>query len=44
MKNLLIKHFWLDELHSNAPKDIIYCILGNKVDLKGDRKIAIMML
>ena len=31
--------FWLDELNSNAPKNIIYCTLGNKVDLKGDRKI-----
>jgi len=31
--------YWMDELNSNAPKDIVLCILGNKVDLDVDRKV-----
>ena len=31
--------FWLDELKANAPRDIVYCILGNKSDLTADRTV-----
>lgn len=31
--------YWLDELNSNAPRDIIFCILGNKADLTADRVV-----
>ena len=31
--------YWLDELNSNAPRDIIICILGNKADLTADRVV-----
>ncbi len=31
--------YWMDELNSNAPKDIVLCILGNKADLDVDRKV-----
>ncbi len=31
--------YWLGELDSNAPRDIIICILGNKVDLTADRVV-----
>ena len=31
--------YWLEELNSNAPKDIIFCILGNKNDLTADRNV-----
>ena len=30
---------WLNEINSNAPKDIIICLLGNKSDLTMDRKV-----
>ena len=33
--------FWIDELKSNAPRDIVYCILGNKSDLTADRKVEL---
>jgi len=32
-------NFWLDELNSNAPKDIVFCVLGNKSDLTADRVV-----
>jgi small GTP-binding protein len=31
--------YWLDELNSNAPRDCIVCLLGNKADLTADRKV-----
>ena len=31
--------FWMEELDSNAPRDIIVCILGNKADLTADRVV-----
>ena len=31
--------FWLKELDSKAPRDIIICILGNKADLTADRTV-----
>ena len=31
--------YWLDELNTNAPRDIVYCILGNKKDLTADRVV-----
>jgi small GTP-binding protein len=31
--------YWLDELNSNAPRDCIFCLLGNKADLTADRKV-----
>jgi small GTP-binding protein len=31
--------YWMDELNSNAPRDIIICILGNKADLTADRSV-----
>lgn len=31
--------YWLDELNSNAPRDIVICILGNKADLTADRVV-----
>ena len=31
--------FWLEELNSNAPRDVIFCILGNKADLTADRVV-----
>ena len=32
-------NFWLKEIKSNAPKDIILCLLGNKSDLTYDREV-----
>ena len=31
--------YWLEELKSNAPEDIVYCILGNKSDSTADRVV-----
>ena len=31
--------FWMEELNSNAPRDTIFCILGNKSDLTADRVV-----
>ena len=31
--------FWMEELNSNAPRDIIFCIIGNKSDLTADRVV-----
>ena len=31
--------YWMEELNSNAPSDIIFCILGNKSDLTADRVV-----
>ena len=33
--------YWLVELDSNAPKDIVYCLLGNKADLTADRVVSL---
>ena len=30
----------LKELNSNAPRDIVLCLLGNKADLTSDRNVA----
>ena len=30
---------WMEEIHSNAPEDIVLCIIGNKSDLTADRKV-----
>ena len=30
---------WLEELKENAPKDVVFCFLGNKSDLVNDREI-----
>lgn len=32
-------NYWLKEIKSNAPKDIILCLLGNKSDLTYDREV-----
>lgn len=31
---------WLNELLSHTPKDIIYCIIGNKSDKKNERQVS----
>ena len=31
--------FWMEELNSNAPRDTVFCILGNKSDLTADRVV-----
>ena len=31
--------YWMEELNSNAPRDTIFCILGNKSDLTADRVV-----
>ena len=35
-----VKH-WLKETHSNAPRDIVLCLLGNKADLESDREVEL---
>ena len=30
---------WLNELKDNSPKDIVYCFVGNKADIKEERAI-----
>ena len=32
--------YWLKEINSNAPKDIVICLLGNKADITHDRNVA----
>lgn len=32
--------FWLKELNSHAPRDIVICLLGNKSDLINERNVA----
>ena len=32
--------FWMKEININAPRDIVICLLGNKVDLISDREVA----
>ena len=32
--------YWLKEINSNAPRDIVLCLLGNKADLTSDRNVA----
>ena len=31
--------FWLDELNSKGPRDVVFCILANKADLTADRVV-----
>ena len=31
---------WIKDIKDNAPKDIVYCFVGNKSDLKDERKIS----
>ena len=31
---------WLKEINSNAPRDIVICLLGNKADITDDRNVA----
>ena len=31
--------FWLKEINSNSPRDIVLCLLGNKADLTVDRDV-----
>ena len=31
---------WLKEINSNAPRDIVICLLGNKADISDDRNVA----
>lgn len=33
--------FWINELDSNGPKDVVYCLLGNKADLTADRVVKL---
>ena len=30
---------WMEEINTNAPRDIVLCIVGNKSDLRADRKV-----
>jgi small GTP-binding protein len=30
---------WIDEVKANAPRDIVFCILGNKADLSSNRVV-----
>lgn len=32
--------FWLKEINSNAPRDIVLCLLGNKSELTTERSVA----
>ena len=32
--------FWLKEINSNAPRDIVLCLLGNKSELTTERNVA----
>lgn len=32
--------FWLKEINSNAPRDIVICLLGNKSELTSERNVA----
>ena len=33
--------YWMEELNSNGPRDVIICILGNKADLTADRCVKL---
>ena len=33
--------YWMEELNSNGPRDVVICILGNKADLTADRCVKL---